>query len=171
VSYHFIVRSISFFQVSYKDAPFGSALVDDTQIKGNLELNAIVDVIHGKGTTIRAVINHIKDCSLYTVGECVPNLQINRHLSEFNDGDERNLRRTQLCLKGGKHFDAEHNLDALPLYNPEQFGNPVHATSSSVGVGSKTANQSIKRLVLYYYSLQLAPYYKHEHIQPIVVSF
>lgn len=23
----------------------------------------------------------------------------------FNDGDERTLRRTQLCLKGDKHFE------------------------------------------------------------------
>lgn len=39
----------------------------------------------------------------------------------FNDGDEKVLRRTQMCLKGAKHFDTESNLDQMPLYNPEQF--------------------------------------------------
>lgn len=41
----------------------------------------------------------------------------------FNDGDERVLRRTAVCLKGGKHFAAEVNLDSLPLYNPDTFIN------------------------------------------------
>uniref|UniRef100_A0A914X6A4 ARID domain-containing protein n=1 Tax=Plectus sambesii TaxID=2011161 RepID=A0A914X6A4_9BILA len=97
-------------KVMFKDAPFGSASYDDTQIKGSLELNAIVEVPHGK-TSVRAVVQHIKDGSSYTV--------------VFNDGDERSLRRSQLCLKSGKHFDAAGNLDALPLTHPEQFSNPV----------------------------------------------
>jgi hypothetical protein len=55
----------------------------------------------------------------------------------FNDGDERNLRRSQLCLKGGKHFDAAGNLDALPLTHPEQFGNPVVSDAKTPKVKQK----------------------------------
>lgn len=43
----------------------------------------------------------------------------------FNDGDERTLRRSQLVLKGDKHFEESSTLDQLPLHNPEQFGTPV----------------------------------------------
>lgn len=46
---------------------------------------------------------------------------IKNFFSVFNDGDERVLRRTHVCLKGGKHFAAEANLDSLPLYNPDTF--------------------------------------------------
>lgn len=43
----------------------------------------------------------------------------------FNDGDERVLRRTQVCLKGGKHFDSAVNLDTMPLYHPDLFANSI----------------------------------------------
>nr|KAG5712822.1 hypothetical protein BaRGS_007419 [Batillaria attramentaria] len=43
----------------------------------------------------------------------------------FDDADERTLRRTQLCLKGEKHFMESETLDNLPLSNPEHFGTPV----------------------------------------------
>lgn len=43
----------------------------------------------------------------------------------FNDGDERQLRRTQVCIKGAKHFNEDVNLDAMPLYKPESFSSPV----------------------------------------------
>lgn len=39
----------------------------------------------------------------------------------FNDGDEKTLRRTQICLKGGKHYTPGDSLDVNPLYNPEEF--------------------------------------------------
>ncbi|CAB3398211.1 unnamed protein product [Caenorhabditis bovis] len=106
-----VTKSIKI-KVLLKEAPFGSIVVDDLAIPktAKIELNELVDVTQGK-QTFRAVIQHIKDCSKYHV--------------VFNDGDEKELRRTQLCLKGGKHFDAAGNLDALPLYNPEQFSNPV----------------------------------------------
>lgn len=53
----------------------------------------------------------------------------------FNDGDERQLRRTQVCPKGAKHFDEAVNLDALPLYNPEAFSTPVVAENTKGGKG------------------------------------
>ncbi|GMR59848.1 hypothetical protein PMAYCL1PPCAC_30043, partial [Pristionchus mayeri] len=88
----------------------GTVVVEDKDIKGTIILNGSVDVMQGKN--IRpGVIQHIKDCSQYTV--------------VFNDGDERNLRRTQVCLKSGRHFEPEVSLDSLPLYNPEHFSNPV----------------------------------------------
>lgn len=71
----------------------------------------------------------------------------------FDDGDERTLRRTSLCLKGERHFNesevGDHDicnfilelycmvykelsnvsllqtLDHLPLTDPENFGTPV----------------------------------------------
>ncbi|KAG5452873.1 hypothetical protein CSKR_107418 [Clonorchis sinensis] len=58
------------------------------------------------GTVLRVV-----DTSLYTV--------------VFDDGDKRTLRRTQLVLKGERHFKESESLDSLPLTNPEQFRQPV----------------------------------------------
>ncbi|KAM4600180.1 LOW QUALITY PROTEIN: AT-rich interactive domain-containing protein 4B-like [Fundulus diaphanus] len=51
----------------------------------------------------------------------------------FDDGDEKTLRRSSLCLKGARHFAeseassvlAFSTLDRLPLTNPEHFGTPV----------------------------------------------
>ncbi|CAH8873989.1 unnamed protein product [Trichobilharzia szidati] len=43
----------------------------------------------------------------------------------FDDGDRRTLRRTQLVLKGERHFKESESLDSLPLTNPEQFRQPV----------------------------------------------
>ncbi|CAI5451020.1 unnamed protein product [Caenorhabditis angaria] len=106
-----VTRSIKI-KVLLKESPFGHLIIDENALPktAKIELNELVDVIQGK-QTLRAVISNIKDCSKYHV--------------VFNDGDEKELRRTQLCLKGGKHFDAAVNLDALPLYNPEQFSSPV----------------------------------------------
>ncbi|XP_076464526.1 uncharacterized protein LOC143296465 isoform X2 [Babylonia areolata] len=63
------------------------------------------------GQVMDGVVNKVNDNSTYTV--------------VFNDGDERTLRRNQLCLKGDKHFDVSETLDNLPLSNPEHFGTPV----------------------------------------------
>lgn len=47
----------------------------------------------------------------------------------FDDGDERTLKRSSLCLKGARHFDKSETLDNLPLTDPENFGTPVlHST-------------------------------------------
>lgn len=52
----------------------------------------------------------------------------------FDDGDERTLKRSSLCLKGGRHFHESESLDHLPLTDPENFGAPViHSTSKKVG--------------------------------------
>ncbi|GMS81364.1 hypothetical protein PENTCL1PPCAC_3539, partial [Pristionchus entomophagus] len=90
---------------------FGTIVVEDKEIKGGpIVINGVVDVMHNKHLR-SGTIQHIKDCSQYTV--------------VFNDGDERNLRRSQVCLKSGRHFEPEVSLDSLPLYNPEHFSNPV----------------------------------------------
>jgi len=44
----------------------------------------------------------------------------------FDDGDVVSLKRTQICLKGDKHFMESDTLDKLPLTNPEHFGAPVN---------------------------------------------
>lgn len=43
----------------------------------------------------------------------------------FDDGDKCSLKRTQLVLKGERHFKESESLDRLPLTNPEQFKQPV----------------------------------------------
>lgn len=48
----------------------------------------------------------------------------------FDDGDERTLKRSSLCLKGGRHFHESESLDHLPLTDPENFGTPVMNSSS-----------------------------------------
>ncbi|KAK6754820.1 hypothetical protein RB195_013668 [Necator americanus] len=96
-------------KVALKEAPFGTIVVEEHLVRGTLEVNQTVDVSHGKHL-LKGVIQHIKDCSTYHV--------------VFNDGDEKVLRRTQMCLKGARHFDSESNLDQMPLYNPEQFCAP-----------------------------------------------
>ncbi|CAH8592181.1 unnamed protein product [Dicrocoelium dendriticum] len=58
-----------------------------------------------------ATVLRAYDTSLYTV--------------VFDDGDKRTLRRTQLVLKGERHFKESESLDCLPLTNPEQFRQPV----------------------------------------------
>lgn len=79
--------------------------------------------------------------------------------SVFDDGDEKTLRRTSLCLKGERHFaesevrktdrqtdrrtdkrrqkshplSSPQTLDQLPLTNPEHFGTPVIGKKSNRG--------------------------------------
>lgn len=65
----------------------------------------------------------------------------------FDDGDERTLKRSSLCLKGGRHYHESEvgllalvlhilhymclsllntqSLDKMPLTDPENFGTPV----------------------------------------------
>lgn len=101
-------------------------VVEDSAIKSSpIELNQIVEVQQGK-QLLKGIIQHIKDCSTYHVGEFYLLFIVNIVIDlVFNDGDEKTLKRTQMCLKGAKHFDSAVNLDALPLYNPEQFSSPV----------------------------------------------
>lgn len=44
----------------------------------------------------------------------------------FDDGDVVTLKRTQICLKGDKHYMESETLDRLPLTNPEHFSTPVN---------------------------------------------
>jgi len=90
--------------------------VTDEGVKGTLYTGAKVEVWHGDpGQYVEGVIAKWQDCSMYTV--------------VFDDGDENTLRRTQLCLKGEKHFVQSETLDELPLTHPEHFGTPVMKTN------------------------------------------
>nr|XP_013800910.1 PREDICTED: AT-rich interactive domain-containing protein 4B isoform X3 [Apteryx mantelli mantelli] len=51
----------------------------------------------------------------------------------FDDGDEKTLRRSSLCLKGERHFAESETLDQLPLTNPEHFGTPVIGKKTNRG--------------------------------------
>jgi hypothetical protein len=63
------------------------------------------------GQDMVGILVKITDSSSYTV--------------VFDDGDERTLKRTSLCIKGAKHFNESETLDHLPLTDPENFGTPV----------------------------------------------
>ncbi|CAG9531609.1 unnamed protein product [Cercopithifilaria johnstoni] len=97
-------------KILLKTPPYGTIFADHTEIKGSLEVNQQVEIVQGKAT-YKGIIQNIKDNSIYVV--------------VFNDGDERQLRRTQVCIKGAKHFNEDVNLDAMPLYKPESFSSPV----------------------------------------------
>ncbi|XP_028844044.1 AT-rich interactive domain-containing protein 4B isoform X3 [Denticeps clupeoides] len=85
--------------------------VHDENIRGPLKVGAVVEVKNQDGIYQEATINKLTDASLYTV--------------VFDDGDEKTLRRSSLCLKGARHFAESETLDRLPLTNPEHFGTPV----------------------------------------------
>ncbi|XP_034463842.1 AT-rich interactive domain-containing protein 4B isoform X7 [Hippoglossus hippoglossus] len=88
-----------------------TAEVHDENIKGVLKVGAVVEVKNQDGVYQEATINKLTDASIYTV--------------VFDDGDEKTLRRSSLCLKGARHFAESETLDRLPLTNPEHFGTPV----------------------------------------------
>ncbi|XP_030338937.1 AT-rich interactive domain-containing protein 4A isoform X1 [Strigops habroptila] len=94
-------------------------LVQDDQVKGPLRVGAMVETKMPDGSFQEAVISKLTDASWYTV--------------VFDDGDERTLRRTSLCLKGERHFAESETLDQLPLTNPEHFGTPVIGKKSNRG--------------------------------------
>ncbi|XP_056291407.1 AT-rich interactive domain-containing protein 4B isoform X2 [Pseudoliparis swirei] len=88
-----------------------TAEVHDENIKGPLKVGAVVEAKNQDGVYQEATINKLNDASIYTV--------------VFDDGDEKTLRRSSLCLKGARHFAESETLDRLPLTNPEHFGTPV----------------------------------------------
>ncbi|KAH0620273.1 hypothetical protein JD844_020420 [Phrynosoma platyrhinos] len=94
-------------------------LVQDDQVKGPLRAGAVVETKMPDGSFQEAIISKLTDASWYTV--------------VFDDGDERTLRRTSLCLKGERHFAESETLDQLPLTNPEHFGTPVIGKKSNRG--------------------------------------
>ncbi|KAG7462837.1 hypothetical protein MATL_G00189020 [Megalops atlanticus] len=93
--------------------------VHDEHIRGPLKVGAVVEVKNSDGSYKEAVINKLTDASLYTV--------------VFDDGDEKTLRRSSLCLKGARHFAESETLDRLPLTNPEHFGTPVIGKKTNRG--------------------------------------
>ncbi|XP_061468440.1 AT-rich interactive domain-containing protein 4A isoform X2 [Rhineura floridana] len=94
-------------------------LVQDDQVKGPLRVGAVVETKTSDGSFQEAIVSKLTDASWYTV--------------VFDDGDERTLRRTSLCLKGERHFAESETLDQLPLTNPEHFGTPVIGKKSNRG--------------------------------------
>ncbi|XP_031435192.1 AT-rich interactive domain-containing protein 4B isoform X1 [Clupea harengus] len=96
-----------------------TAEVHDEHIRGLLKVGAVVEVKNQDGVYQEATINKLTDASLYTV--------------VFDDGDEKTLRRSSLCLKGARHFAESETLDRLPLTNPEHFGTPVIGKKSNRG--------------------------------------
>lgn len=94
-------------------------VVQDDQVKGQLRVGSTVEVKTNEGLSSEAVISKLTDASLYTV--------------VFDDGDEKTLRRTSLCLKGERHFAESETLDQLPLTNPEHFGTPVIGKKTNRG--------------------------------------
>ena len=114
----------------YKQSPFGSATLDHDRIKGDLVVNGNVSayIMDSNEKYANATVTSIKDLSVYVVGKIYKCYVIHFN-SVFNDGDEKTLRRTQICLKGAKHFDE--TLDTMPLTNPEMFSSPVGGYSSA----------------------------------------
>ncbi|KAJ8353553.1 hypothetical protein SKAU_G00211200 [Synaphobranchus kaupii] len=96
-----------------------SQVVQDDQVKGPLRVGSTVEVKSTEGGLSQAVICKLTDASWYTV--------------VFDDGDEKTLRRTSLCLKGERHFAESETLDQLPLTNPEHFGTPVIGKKTNRG--------------------------------------
>uniref|UniRef100_A0AAZ3RC79 ARID domain-containing protein n=1 Tax=Oncorhynchus tshawytscha TaxID=74940 RepID=A0AAZ3RC79_ONCTS len=99
--------------------------VHDDSIQGPLKVGAVVEVKNPDGVYQEASINKLTDCSIYTV--------------VFDDGDEKTLRRSSLCLKGARHFAESETLDRLPLTNPEHFGTPVIGKKGNRGRRSNPA--------------------------------
>ncbi|XP_052001402.1 AT-rich interactive domain-containing protein 4A-like isoform X2 [Xyrauchen texanus] len=102
-----------------------SQVVQDDQVKGPLSVGSTVEVKSPEGGLSEAVISKLTDASWYTV--------------VFDDGDEKTLRRTSLCLKGERHFAESETLDQLPLTNPEHFGTPVIGKKTNRGRRSSQA--------------------------------
>ncbi|CAD5217185.1 unnamed protein product [Bursaphelenchus okinawaensis] len=92
-------------RVILKDQPFVEYMVTPRLVRGKIAVNEPV-VVYFDGKLMEAQIQHVKDLSRYRV--------------VFNDGDEKSLRRSQMVLKGAKHFDSQINLDNLPLDNPDR---------------------------------------------------
>uniref|UniRef100_A0A8C1GKH0 AT rich interactive domain 4A (RBP1-like) n=1 Tax=Cyprinus carpio TaxID=7962 RepID=A0A8C1GKH0_CYPCA len=89
------------------------------------QVGSTVEVKSPEGRLNEAVISKLTDASWYTV--------------VFDDGDEKTLRRTSLCLKGERHFAESETLDQLPLTNPEHFGTPVIGKKTNRGRRSSQA--------------------------------
>ncbi|PIK58765.1 putative AT-rich interactive domain-containing protein 4A [Apostichopus japonicus] len=97
-------------RVTFKDST--SSIIPDEFVKGNLKIGENVEAKQSEdGNWQDGTITKLNDASVYTV--------------LFDDGDEKTLRRSSLCLQGEKHFHESETLDHLPLTDPENFGTPV----------------------------------------------
>uniref|UniRef100_A0A3Q2XT18 AT-rich interaction domain 4B n=1 Tax=Hippocampus comes TaxID=109280 RepID=A0A3Q2XT18_HIPCM len=116
-------------KVTFK-SDLSAAEVHDESIKGPLKVGAIVEVKNPDGVYQEATINKLTDASIYTV---------------FDDGDEKTLRRSSLCLKGARHFAESElqTLDRLPLTNPEHFGTPVIGKKGNRGRRSNPQEEDL----------------------------
>lgn len=89
----------------------------------HVQVGSTVEVKTNEGLSSEAVISKLTDASLYTVGEWPPLGHMTHGskgpevsvclFSVFDDGDEKTLRRTSLCLKGERHF-AESEVRSPP---------------------------------------------------------
>lgn len=128
-------------RVNFKDNT--NAIVPDEYIKGALKIGSPVEAKHpASGNWQEGVITKLNDASLYTV--------------LFDDGDEKTLGRSSLCLQGEKHFHESETLDHLPLTDPENFGTPVvrdrtkrkriHPSRTEDDSGESSESEVFKRL-------------------------
>uniref|UniRef100_A0A0K0DW37 ARID domain-containing protein n=1 Tax=Strongyloides stercoralis TaxID=6248 RepID=A0A0K0DW37_STRER len=102
-----IVKKDVKINVLLKEAPFGSSVIEpECIVSGSCEVNQNV-IIKLKDRNIKAAIRQIRDFSRYWV--------------EFDDGDEKELSRNQVKLKGKRHFEGEINMDEMPLNNPDKL--------------------------------------------------
>ena len=70
----------------------------------------------------------------------------------FDDGDERTLKRSSLCLQGARHFHESESLDNQPLTDPENFGAPVKKSGRKrrrLSPGSSQEEPSVKKKFAY----------------------
>uniref|UniRef100_A0A3B4T2S4 AT-rich interactive domain 4A n=1 Tax=Seriola dumerili TaxID=41447 RepID=A0A3B4T2S4_SERDU len=85
-----------------------SQVVQDDQVKGPLRLMMSCDVTSSLGCLTNPLpVDLHTDCWTVITGVCLC-------VSVFDDGDEKTLRRTSLCLKGERHFAESETLDQLP---------------------------------------------------------
>lgn len=106
-----VVRSVKC-RVVYRSGSGPNIVSDDQIVEGDLRVGETVQIkLPDKKDPLAATLTKIQDGSHYTV--------------VFDDGDITTLRRSALCLKSGRHFNASETLDQLPLTHPEHFGNPV----------------------------------------------
>lgn len=110
-------------RVTGKDSQSSIMITDEHIVAGVMKVGNVVQYKQpDSGQVMEGTVNKVNDNSTYTV--------------VFNDGDERTLRRNQLCLKGDKHFDVSETLDNLPLSNPEHFGTPVLKSKKAARSGT-----------------------------------
>ena len=110
-----VVRSVKC-RVVYKSGSGPNIVSDEQIVEGDLRVGESVQIkLPDKKDPLPATLTKIQDGSHYTV--------------VFDDGDITTLRRSALCLKSGRHFNARETLDQLPLTHPEHFGNPVMGSS------------------------------------------